>query len=152
MKLMHLGEFIKERRLALGYKPDGVARQIGISVSSYYDLEQVETDLLSVVSLAEIARLEQLFRFDIRMVLTGWTGGAATDTLQRLAERAKTHIHNTGQTVEEFENAVGWEVRTMLENPSSALEWNLDCLHDVCKALGVAWESINFEGSLHLSR
>jgi transcriptional regulator with XRE-family HTH domain len=113
---MHPGEFIRDRRVALGFEPEDVAQQAGLNVSSYYDLEQVETELQSVVSLAEIARLENLLGFDVRTILSGWKG-PTTPTLQDLAEVTKAHLQRTNQTVEEFENAVGWEVRPMLGEP-----------------------------------
>ena len=69
----HPGEFIRERRKALGLKPEEVASKVGLNVSSYYDLEQVETELQSVISLAEIARLESVLLFDIRSTLSTWT-------------------------------------------------------------------------------
>src|SRR5688572_23378134 len=100
---MHPGEFIRARRVALELEPEDVAQQMGLNVSSYYDLEQVESEFQSVVSLAEIARLEHVLGFDMRTTLSGGWNGSPTATLQGLAEMAKAHLQRTKQTVEEFE-------------------------------------------------
>src|SRR5688572_31200911 len=100
---MHPGEFIRQRRVTLGYEPDEVAQHVGLNVPSYYDLEQVETELQSVVSLAEIAKLEALLAFDFRTILSNWNESAKL-TLQDLGEAIKAHIQKANRTVAEFEN------------------------------------------------
>jgi transcriptional regulator with XRE-family HTH domain len=144
---MHPGELIRARRLALGLEPEKVARQVGLEPSSYYDLEGFESELPTSVSLGEIARLEDILNFDVREAFSAWSGRPEV-TLDGLSDAIKKHLQEVKLTVNEFENAIGWEIDSMLANPHSALDWNLDCLRDVCKTLGIPWESINFEGSL----
>ena len=146
---MHAGEFIRERRLALNYKADEVANHIGLNLSSYFDLEQVDVELQTALSLAEIARLEALLAFNIRSVLSEWNKPAEI-SLGELAEAIQAHLQKSNRTVTDFENAAGWEIRSILTNPAEALEWNLDCLRDVCAALNIPWQSINFEAGLQL--
>jgi len=144
---MHPGELIRERRLALGLEPEKVARQVGLEPSSYYDLEGFETELSTSVSLGDIARLEDILNFDVREAFSGWSGRPEL-TLEGLSDAIKKHLREVNLTVNEFEDAIGWEVDSILANPHSALDWNLDCLRDICRTLGIRWESINFEGSL----
>jgi transcriptional regulator with XRE-family HTH domain len=148
---MHPGEFIKNRRLALGYEPDEVAQQVGLNVPGYYDLEQVDSELSSVVSLGEIAKLEQLLTFEIRAILSEWKQPPNL-TLQDLAELIRTHLRTNGQTLADFENAAGWEVGPMLHDPKVALDWTVDYLAGVCSGLGIPWQSVKFEAEVKTTR
>lgn len=145
---MHSGEFIRKRREALGLEPEEIASRVGLNRASYYDLEACEDELTTCVSLAEIARLETVLNFDVRNVFSHWTESRNL-TLQELADLINAHLQTAKQTLDEFENAVGWEVGPMLKNPALALDWNLDCLKDVCAGLVIPWESVNFESEVN---
>ena len=66
-------------------------------------------------------------------------------TLSQLAEVIRMHLQKSNRTVTDFKNAAGWEIYSILTNPAAALEWNLDCLRDVCASVDLPWQSINFE-------
>jgi DNA-binding XRE family transcriptional regulator len=91
----------------LGYEPEEVASRVGLNRPSYYDLEACEDELTMCVSLGEIARLETVLNFDVRNVFGHWTDSRKL-TLQNLAELINAHLQTAKQTLDEFENAVGW--------------------------------------------
>jgi len=107
-------------------------------------LEQFN-DLNNTISIAELAalckalgiRIIELFADD-NATVTNQKGLTFTD----LALVVKTHLDERRQSLDDFENDVGWEIAAFFQAPDSAWNWNIDCLRDVCLGCGVDWLSV----------
>jgi hypothetical protein len=60
--------------------------------------------------------------------------------MAELAGRISGFCAERGITVDQWGDTVGWDVQDALASPETILDqWNLDCLREVCEALGVHW-------------
>jgi transcriptional regulator with XRE-family HTH domain len=133
---------LKLARERVGKSPQAIAAAVGVSVGAYYDLEWVEGEIESGVSLGTIQRLcgvlgihsSDLFDFEPMT-------SAKRVSLNQLVSRIKSHLLDKHLTILEFENIVGFEIRRCLEDISSILEWDIECLRYVCEEIGVDWKS-----------
>ena len=55
------------------------------------------------------------------------------------SKKVKSHIESHGMTVPEFEDKVGWELESLLNDPEEIWERNVQFLKDVCVELGINW-------------
>src|SRR5438270_2988720 len=113
---MSIGEFIHARRIALKLEPAAIAAGTGINVPSYYDLEDHDDELSMCLSLAQIGRLQDVLSFDVRELFGDWAHTPEV-SLQELMARIRQHLETEGQTIEDFEQAVGWRVKAALARP-----------------------------------
>jgi len=134
-------ERLKAARRRLAKSADEVASAAGISTPSYYDLEMVDGEIESGLSLQALVRLCSELR-----ILPGDLFGSGTTrdkiSMEGLVVRIKKHLEEDQIGMSDFEARVGFEIRRCLEDPLSILEWDIECLQSVCKELSVNWMSV----------
>jgi DNA-binding XRE family transcriptional regulator len=116
---------------------EDLASSIGISVEHYCDLEDQDGELYTTLSLHELRKLTMTLGTSIR-VLFGIKGEAIID-FEGIAEALRRHLVKEHLSVDEFGNKVGWNLQNFIDGPDIAGEWNVDCLCDVCRGLGISW-------------
>jgi hypothetical protein len=57
-------------------------------------------------------------------------------------EKVKSHIESHDMTVPEFEDKVGWELESLLNDPEEIWKRNVEFLKDVCVEVGINWLSV----------
>jgi hypothetical protein len=123
-----------------GLDPAVLAAAIGISKESYYDLEQYDTELLSCVTLRELAVLSRMLGVSPRELFSDSACQGNPQSLETLSGAVASALRDRGLV--EFENSVGWGLSNFLEDPKAAMEWNVVCLRDVCSAVGFDWLAV----------
>jgi len=129
-------------RIQSGLSPNDMAAAIGLNAPAYCDLEAIESEIFMLISLAELRKICAMLRITPRDVFSD-CGSTKLPTkphnFAALADELREHLHHQRLSLDEFEEAAGWEVGTFLENPRAADTWSIDCLRDVCRELAVDW-------------
>ena len=117
-----------------------VARRIGLSDASVFDLESYADELLMVYGPADLTR----FSYVLGTTPANLLGvGVRNDPLgaAELATAVQSRCATLGVTISEFEDRCGWHLAEALQQPEKFLvDYSIDGIKDVCKAAGVEWE------------
>src|SRR3569832_36080 len=130
---------LKAARLQSGKHPDQLCRYTGNSPSSYYDVENCDSDLSDSLDLQDIRDLCRELGISVRR-LFGFESVAVVLTPEEIVKTIKEHLATKAISQESFETQAGYYLSAALANPQSIWkDWNLDCLRNVCGALGLNW-------------
>ncbi|HEX5243745.1 MAG TPA: helix-turn-helix transcriptional regulator [Tepidisphaeraceae bacterium] len=135
-------ERLEQIRCSLNKPPGEVAEQAGVSRAAYYDLESDPTEIFMSISLRDLQRICDCLGVDAFYLFTGANRSEsdACYDFEPIAGLIREHLKRSGQSAVEFSDRVGWELEPFLADLSSGWCWNLDCLLDMCVALGIPWE------------
>jgi hypothetical protein len=136
---------IRLARTALGIEPGVAAARLGVNFESYADLEWFDDEVFTTLSLTEVLSLAEMLHLSAVELLTTDDHGARTAavSMSSLMKTVRARIKEEGTTVESFGDRIGWDIASAVADPSSAWQdWNVDCLIDVCTAVGVEWPAI----------
>ena len=137
---MNHRQIIHDTREVLGISHDEAAAFIGISSTHYWDLENHDDELFTTLALGEIIHLCRLLQLLPRHLLS-----CEPILPTRQPEEPKhlilSYCRDTSTPIDKFEEQAGWEVQHFLTDPQSHFQkWNLDCLRDVCSAVGANYK------------
>ncbi|MDB6022130.1 MAG: hypothetical protein JWQ04_1987 [Pedosphaera sp.] len=111
------------------------------SGSGYYDIELCEGELNQCYSLQEVKSICE--KFDIHPRGLFCDQAFARISLSEVIAKIKKHCAEKQLSIGEFEGIVGWQVESCLTDPAKALlDWNIDCLMDVCREVGIDWRCV----------
>jgi hypothetical protein len=136
---------IRLARTALGIEPGVAAARLGVNFESYADLEWFDDEVFTTLSLTEVLSLAEMLHLSAVELLTSDDHAARTAavSMSSLMKTVRARIQEEGTTVESFGDRIGWDIASAVADPSSAWQdWNVDCLIDVCTAVGVEWPAI----------
>ncbi len=124
-----------------GKSPEELASAAGINAPSYYDLEWVDGEIESGLPLGALQKLCAEIRIRSSDLFTnGQIASPERISLDDLVTRIKNHLEKNHQAISEFEAKIGFEISRCLEDSSSILEWDIECLQSVCTELSVDWK------------
>lgn len=144
-------EVIRKRRDAIGLDHATVAAAMGINKSSYYDLEDFETEIWTCVEIIKVCRLCRFLKLTPDEVFEGsesssgvapHQGKYPVGGLASLRLLIADELARTGESVSKFEDRVGWELQGFLAGTESGLNWNMDGLADICQGCGADWLAV----------
>lgn len=133
---------LEQIRCSLNKTPGEVAEQAAVSRAAYYDLESDPTEIFMCISLRDLQRICGCLGVDAFYLFTG-NNRSESDVrydFESIAALIRQHLKRSGQTAMEFSDRVGWEIEPFLKDAGAGWGWNVDCLRDVCLALGVRWK------------
>lgn len=140
---MNAPQRIRFARVAAGLTHMEVAEAIGLNLPSYYDLEGVEDEVQSCISLRELQALSRTLRVDPGWIVTGKSQLMGSNIgLASVPALIRSHLEDRGITLADFEEQAGWMVGETLADGAAIWGWNVDCLTDVCHVLGIDWWSV----------
>lgn len=120
-----------------------MAELLEISWESYSDLEEFDNEIIDCVSLRKLALLFKALKIQPREFFSSDPLiQPAPIKLRDLSVKIKEYLDVHHMTVFEFEDRVGWEMASCLENPAEFLELNIRGLIDVCNELGLDWIAV----------
>jgi transcriptional regulator with XRE-family HTH domain len=128
-------------RLRTGLNEAEVARRLGLTVSSYCDLEGYDDEAFEVISLRDLEALGRVLRVQPRVLLLGSEAEGIMQSITEgeITERLREKVLESGQGVEEFGDAIGWDIKELLADPKTLWSFNVEGLYDLCKPIGVDW-------------
>lgn len=133
---------IRQKRLAVGKSEREMAELIGINLPSYFDLESYDDEVVDCLSLSQLSKMYRALNMthaDLFSEEVGGSGNADRLSFAEFIEKVKSHIESHGMTVPEFEDKVGWELESLLNDPEEIWGRNVQFLKDVCVEVGVDW-------------
>jgi len=122
-----------------------LAKSVGITIPWARDLEADDSEVPMTLSLGQVCRLAESLSVAPRALVCGdvCPTTIAAVTPKTVVEAIKAHLSNNQLTVEQFGDAVGWDVQSVIGDASRIWpDWNLDQAHDVCEALGIDWRGL----------
>jgi DNA-binding XRE family transcriptional regulator len=126
----------KSRRESVGIDPNDLARSLGVSVASIYDLESYESELRTVHSI----RWSKAFAKELGTSLCELLGLSQlpdAKPVTQLAMAIRGHCSAAQTTLDEFSDSCGWDLAQLVQDPSRTDELlTFDALADVCAQLG----------------
>ena len=133
---------IRRKRLAAGKSEGEMAELVGISFESYFDLESYDDEVVDCLSLSELSKMCRALNITPADLLSDEVVGSDNPphlSFAQFIERVKSYIESHGMTVPEFEDKVGWELESLLNDPEAIWERNVQFLKDVCVEVGIDW-------------
>lgn len=109
-----------------------------ISTPSYCDLEEHDGELNQTISLGELAKLDSVLGIRSRFIFDDRIEGQQISP-EQLCAKINAYLDETGMTIADFEDRVGFVIEPSLRAPADVLNWNVDCLRFVCTELGLDW-------------
>jgi hypothetical protein len=133
---------IKETRERKGLSLNQLADELAIPTAHAFDVELHDDEVGMTLDLYQLARLLTLLGLTLSEVFPNASFTAdASKSPNELMNRVLAFCQAEGMQMAEFEDKAGWEIGTFIQNPTTALvDWNVDCLNDVCLAIGEATE------------
>jgi transcriptional regulator with XRE-family HTH domain len=135
---------ILRAREALGLTQDEVAARWGEQVSMYWDLELYDDEAFTVISVRQLQRLAAVLRTSVNALLFGeepvptLPGVSYDDVVARLRVR----MVEDAVSADQLGDRIGWDIRQLLNDPSTFCEWPIDGLRSVCLAADVNWVEV----------
>ena len=140
---------LKAARQQRGKSPKEIANAIGISVESYYDLEDSD-EFARVLSLREFLQLCDAVSLS-PVDLLGWQSTDLTAiNPETLRCRMRDYINANSLSIGSLEDIVGFQLAPFMADIDEFYDWNLDCLKAVCKTIGV--DPADALAALHTAR
>ena len=133
---------IRRKRLAAGKSEGEMAELIGINLPSYFDLESYDDEVVDCLSLRELSKMCRALNITPANLLSDEMKGSGNPgrlSFTEFIEGVKSHIESHDMTVPEFEDKVGWELESLLNDPEEMWERNVQFLKDVCVEVGIDW-------------
>jgi len=140
--IMQPHERLQQLRCSLNKTPGEAAELAAVSRAAYYVLESDPTEIFMCISLRDLQRICGSVGVDAFYLFTG-NNRSESDVrydFESIAELIRQQLKRSGETTVEFSDGVGWEIEPFLKDAGAGWEWNVDCLRDVCSALGIRWE------------
>lgn len=136
---MKPSERLKLAREKLQKSVQETAAAANLKPATYYDLEGHENELFMTVSLAELSQLCKFLDIPLNALFSEKPEVKTEVNFIDLAVQIRNFLAQHNSSMEDFENMAGWELSEFLQNPKTAWGWNVDCLRDVCRVLGIDW-------------
>jgi transcriptional regulator with XRE-family HTH domain len=134
---------IQEARLRTGLSDTEVALRLGLTVSAYWDLERRDDEAFESISLRDLAALGRILMVQPRVLLFGSEADRLKQSITEgeITARLAEKMLERGQTIEQFGDAIGWDIKELLVDPKTLWSFNVEGLYDLCKPIGVDWVS-----------
>ena len=132
---------IRQARLQAGLSDTEVARRVGLTVHTYFDLELTNDEAFTVVSLRHLVELGRILGTNPRVLFLGCEGEGVKQTvaLADVSARLSKKMLEDGLTAEQLGDLIGWDITSLLRDPKSLLEFNVEALYAMCKAVDLDW-------------
>jgi transcriptional regulator with XRE-family HTH domain len=129
---------LKMARGARGLHPSELAEFTCSSSSAYYDLENVDDEIIDAISFEDFRGLCSRLGITVRWVFNV-EESAPRMSWEEFSAKISAHLKMMDVSLDEFEDAVGYAIRDAVEISSWIGSWNIDCLQKVCREIGVNW-------------
>jgi transcriptional regulator with XRE-family HTH domain len=131
---------IQALRLKSGRTEQELAGELGLTVQSYCNLEQLDDELESVVSIAQALKLAKLLDTDL-LALLGETEIPVRMPIARVRSALNAQLGSSGEAKELMEDTINWDLGPFLEGSD---EWTtvytIDFLRQLATAIEVDWQ------------
>ena len=141
-ELEHMGiaDRIGALRLESGRSELELANELGLTVDGYCDLEQQDTELESVLSIAQALKLAKLLGTNV-LALLGEPEQPSKVPISRVSTALAAHLGSSAEAKEALEDEIDWDLGPFLEG---ADEWRsvytIEFIKKLAAAIEVDWQ------------
>jgi transcriptional regulator with XRE-family HTH domain len=129
-------------RLESGRSELELARELGLTVDGYCDLEQQDSELESVLSIAQASKLAQLLGTNV-LGLLGETEQPLKVPIARVRSALAAHLGSSAEAKEAMEDQIDWDLGPFLEGRDEWLTvYTIEFIKKLAIAIEVDWQVI----------
>jgi transcriptional regulator with XRE-family HTH domain len=133
-------ERLRAAREASGRDLASLSAATGISENNLQDLEGDPSEVLTSLSLGDLAMLcRELGVAPCLLLQDSLDPVTPHISYESLMTAVRDEIEKRGITLEDFEEEAGWELGKALEDPEQAEHWCPDGLYDICQMVNLNW-------------
>ena len=133
-------ERLRAARERLRLSQREVAAQLRQAPDFLWDLELFDEEVLTSVSLADLAALCRTLALDPALFLADREIPVEKQlSVTDLAAAIRRYLTEHDVSLQAFEDRAGWVVGPALAEPDRVGEWNVDSLYDICELIGIDW-------------
>lgn len=115
-----------------------VAEASGLCFEAIRDIASYEDEVATALSIRHIIDLSEATKIDYEALIGVDTNSSVGDlSPQKFCDIFKSYIDKNNLSIDAFGEEVGWEVATLIDDPSSLYELNWDGLSCISKPLGI---------------
>ncbi|HTO52526.1 MAG TPA: helix-turn-helix transcriptional regulator, partial [Myxococcota bacterium] len=135
---------IRAARERAGLTDSQVAASIGINVSWYGDIEADDAEVFMTLSLQQLGLLASCLGLHPRDIVCSETAAQVEPIpMATLVRLIANQIEVRSEGVAQASERIGWDLTSALADYRHAWDdWNVDCLQDVARAVGVDWPRV----------
>jgi len=139
---MGIADRIGALRLESGRSELELAKELGLTVDGYRDLEQQDSELESVPSIAQALKLAQLLGTDL-LGLLGEDEPPLKVPIARVRSALAAHLGSSAEAREALEDQIAWDVGPFIEGSG---EWTsvytIEFIKKLATAIEVDWQVV----------
>jgi transcriptional regulator with XRE-family HTH domain len=139
---MGIADGIGALRLESGRSELELATELGFTVSGYCDLEQHDSEIESVPSLAQVLKLAKLLGTDV-LGLIGEAQPATKLPIAKVRSALAAHLGNSAEAREALEDLIDWDLGPFLDgNEEWVSVYTIEFIKKLAIAIEVDWQVI----------
>jgi transcriptional regulator with XRE-family HTH domain len=139
---MGIADRIGALRLESGRSELELANELGLTVSGYCDLEQHDSEIESVLSLAQVLKLSTLLGANV-LGLLGEPEPATKVPIAKVRSALAAHLGNSAETREALEDLIDWDLGPFLEgNDEWVSVYTIEFIKKLAIAIEVDWQVV----------
>jgi transcriptional regulator with XRE-family HTH domain len=142
LEKMGIADRIGALRLESGRSELELAKELGLTVDGYCDLEQQDSELESVLSIAQALKLAQLLGSNV-LGLLGEAEQPMKVPTARVRSALAAHFGSSAEAKEAMEDELDWDLGPFLEGRDEWLSvYTIDFIKKLAIAIEVDWQII----------
>ena len=139
---MGIADRIGALRLESGRSELELANELGLTVDGYCDLEQQDSELESVLSIAQALKLAQLLGTNL-LGLLGEAEQPLKVPIARVRSALAAHLGSSAEAREALEDEIDWDVGPFLEGSGEWMSvYTIEFIKKLAMAIEVDWQIV----------
>jgi transcriptional regulator with XRE-family HTH domain len=139
---VNIADRIGALRLESGRSELELAKELGLTVVGYCDLERQDSELESVLSIAQASKLAQLLGTNV-LGLLGETEQPLKVPIARVRSALVAHLGSSAEAKEAMEDEIDWDLGPFLEGRDEWLTvYTIEFIKKLARAIEVDWQVI----------
>jgi transcriptional regulator with XRE-family HTH domain len=129
-------------RLEAGRSELELANELGLTIHGYCDLEQDDSEIESVLSIAQVLKLAKLLGTNV-MGLLGESEPSMKVPIARVRSALAAHLGNSAEAREALEDVIDWDLGPFLEGSDEWISvYTIGFIKKLAVAIEVDWQII----------
>ena len=139
---MGIADRIGALRLESGRSEHELANELGLTVDGYCDLEQQDSELESVLSIAQALKLANLLGTNV-LGLLGEAEQPLKVPIARVRSALAAHLGSSAEAKEALEDEIDWNVGPFLEGSDEWMSvYTIEFIKKLAMAIQVDWQIV----------
>jgi transcriptional regulator with XRE-family HTH domain len=139
---MGIADRIGALRLKAGRSEPELANELGLTIHGHCNLEQDDSEIESVLSIAQVLTLAKLLGMDV-MGLLGEAEQSMKVQIARVRSTLAAHLGNSAEAREALEDVIDWDLGPFLEGSDEWVSvYTIGFIKKLAVAIEVDWQII----------